>query len=100
VGSAHARRRWSTEYPGEIRTRARRFRARFNDVENGSGAATVARPDYVEIDSGKRLIFKHKPADFAGIDGQHRAIDPCLGAETDVADRMVCETKLHQFVLR
>jgi hypothetical protein len=89
--SARTRGSGSTEYSGKIRTRARRFRARFNDVEDRSGTATVARPDYVEIDSGDLLIFKHEPAQFTGIHDQHHAIDPCLATEADFADRMVRE---------
>jgi hypothetical protein len=95
VGRADTRRRGNTEYPREIGARARRFRARFNDVEDRSGTATVARSDYVEIDSRKRLIFQDKPAQFAGIDDQHHAIDPCLRTQANFGHRMACESELH-----
>jgi hypothetical protein len=100
VCRAHPRSRWSAEYSGEVGTRTRRFRARFNNVVDRASTAIVARSDDVEIDSGESCVFKHQTAQFPGIDDQHCVIDPSLGAEADFVDRMACESQLHSFVLQ
>src|SRR5262245_24616936 len=95
MSCTQAGRGWRAKDSRVVRSRGGILRARFDDVENGPGAAALAGSDDVEINVCHRFVFKQQFSQIDVINEQYRFVEPRWLTELDIRNGVNGEGELH-----
>jgi hypothetical protein len=73
---------WSAQNAGPIRTAARRFGTRLDDVEHRPRSATLAWPNDFEIDGLNPGVLQHQPSQLVFVDSESKPFQAGGNTET------------------